>query len=147
MEVTNNYSDMLQLLQSQVKNYPSMMAFYLKHIPVPSIVFVPQTLRLLDGEFTRNTDFLYECMSFLDTVSMFSIQETGNPDGYFDNLISGLATTRTVVEPASMLIADQMNNIIYSDKENFYRLVNNNKNIVSMYIFAMVCKIFFITEI
>lgn len=140
-------NNVLSLLESQIKNYPSMFAFYTKNIYTPSVVLVPQTLKLIDGEMTRNSTFLYEALTFLDAITLFSLQETGGPMDFFNSVVSGLMETRTVNDEKLLLSANEMSNVIYNNANDIQSLLVNNKILVSIYVFCMVCSIFYIKEI
>lgn len=140
-------NNILNLLESQIANYPSMFMFLRKHIPLPSTILVPQNLKLIDGEITRDSSFLYEALNFLDVVCMFSLQETGNAYGYVDSIIDMLAELRTIKSPEFLLAGVEMSNVIYNTKADMTNLLDNNKVVLSLYIFSMVCNIFYIKDI
>lgn len=139
--------DLLTILSTQVNNYPEMFNFLKTSIGNPATILVPQNLKLLDGEMTRNSAFLYEAINFLDVVCMFSSQETGDPFTLYNLAIDWLVDTRTVTDHSLVLCKSEMDNIIYKDGDSVVTLIENNKSIISFYLFSMICTSFFIKSI
>lgn len=133
----------LGLLNSQINNYPAMYVFCKTNVSHPSTILVPQTLKLIDGEITRNSTFLYEAFTFLETMALFSLQETGLCGYMFNNVVEMLGSTRTVEKEDLLLGSTELSNIIYTDNTNVMNLLNNNKILVAIYVFSMVCTIFY----
>lgn len=132
----------LQLLYSQVDNFPTLRA-YVRQLEVPSVLLLPQTLTHLDGELSRNSGLLFEAFSFLDVMSLVSMTTSGNPNQLSDSVVGMIKHNRTVNNTSLLLAANETANLIYGSEEDIDKLLGNNKVLIAIFLFSLVNKIFY----
>lgn len=140
MENKTDIANILSLISTQLDNYPEIKAFYTQHVHIPSAVFIPQVIRLAEGELSRNDALVLECICFLETTCIFSLLETGDSLFFYNEVVKLLVNSKTV-DDLSKAIGPGW--FIFENIESLQTFLTNNKQLISIYIYGMVSKISF----
>jgi len=136
-------NSILLLLQQQTENFPELSAFVKGKDIKPSVLFLPQTLKLIDNEFDFRNNLVYECLDYLDIVKFYSMTIYGDPESFLSNIKNLIVENRTVNNSSHVLSRTSLDDLTFKSKEEALEFLDNNKLLLSIYLFSLVSLIFF----
>lgn len=136
-------SSILLLLQQQAENFSELSAFVRTKDIKPSILFLPQTLKLIDNEFDFRSNLVYECLDYIDIVKFYSMTIYGDPESFLNNVKKLIVENRTVNNSNHVLSRNTLDDLTFKSKEEALEFLDNNKLLLSIYLFSLVSLIFF----
>lgn len=130
-------------LLQQMDNFPALKHFIIsKHIR-PSTLFLPQVLSDIDAILSTQEEIVLECLDFLDIVKFYSLITYGDSE-WFINSIKNYVIENRVVDNFSLTLASEaLNDFIINNKEDANALIENNKLLLSIYLFCLLVLITF----
>jgi len=140
---TNFDGSILTLLESQLDNFPSIHSYINTNVYKPASILLPQSLKHLDELLTTKEELILELISFLDIISLYSIEVYGDSETYIDLFIKGLVNNRIKYKSTIRLAESVLDEYTFSDIDSTTDFFTNNKLIVALYIYAMVSMIFY----
>lgn len=138
--------DILTLLEQQQENFPALYNYVKGKNISPSIIFLPQTLKQIDAEFSIHQELLYECLTYLDIVKTYSFITYNDTNFFTENIKKIIVENRTVLQHANCIAKDTIDDFIFSNQNEAYEFLENNKTILAIHIFSLVFLIFYTTE-
>lgn len=136
-------SSILLLLQQQTENFPELSTFVKSKDIKPSVLFLPQTLKMIDSEFDYRTNLVYECLDYIDIVKFYSMTIYGDPESFLTNVKNLIVENRTVNNSSHVLSRNSLDDLTFKSKEEALEFLDNNKLLLSIYLFSLVSLIFF----
>ena len=108
----------------------------------PATLFLPQTLKSLDDEILINKNLIIDSINYLDMVRLMSFSIYRDPNVFVNVLLSNIVESRTVSTSSHCLAENAVDDFLYSEKEDLYNFVYDNKVILAIYIYSIVSVIF-----
>jgi len=133
----------LTLLEPQLDNFPSIQAVIKSDIYKPSSIFIPQVLKHLDNLLSTKDDLILELYSFIDLVNLYSIEVYGDSETYISNVINSIANNRVRHNNSNRIAEAALDEYTFNDFNSTVEFLNNNRLIVSFYLFSMMSMMFF----
>lgn len=134
-------SGMLEYLNLQMDNFTEIRGFIVTNNVTSSSLLLSQTLQLIDGELTRNPNFLYQCFELLDTINVLSVSIYGDADSYINALIKGIVSSRVSLDFEQTLAQAVTTNIYFNSDQELDTFLRSNKYLISIYIYAVMMTI------
>ena len=142
-ETSMDNNEILTLINQQRDNFISLTNFINSKNITPSLVFLPQTLKQIDAELTHNQELLLDCLSFLDIVKTFSLVVYGDIDTFTMNIMNIIVDNRICVSHPHCLASDAVDDFLFKDQKEALGFIDNNKLVLSVYIFSLISVIFY----
>lgn len=136
--------NILVLLEQQNDNFPAMTGFIKEKGINPTVLFLPQTLKGLAEEITYRNDLMIECFSYLDLVKIYSLITYNDSECFTDNVIHIVSTNRVVEDSNLIINKDAVDDFLFSSKEDMEKFIKSNKFLLSLYIFSLINKTFYL---
>lgn len=133
----------LTLLEQQIDNFDSLQAFITTYNITPGMIFLPQTLQIIDKEIASDSSFIVEALSFLDVVNTYSFFIFGDSQRIVSTLGSSAVTNRSASGLEGVLSGESLDDFIFSSLNDGVKFLENNKVLISIYIFSLVSLIFY----
>lgn len=146
MDTINSTEKILMLLNQQKDNFPYLQQFIISKNIRPATVFLPQTIASITSELSSREDLVIDCINYLDVVKFYSILLYNDPDFYIDTIKRIIVENRTIENISGLLAKEKLDDYIFSDKDKVYYFLNNNKSLISIYLFSLINLIFYSTE-
>lgn len=136
-------TNILVLLEQQNDNFPAMAGF-LKDKGLNSVtLLLAQSLKSIAEEVGHRNDLVIECFQYFELVELYSLILYKDHSAFVHHLIGILCRNRTVTEQKFIINKDAIDDFIFNSKEELTSFLENNKFLISLYIFSMVNKLFF----
>lgn len=132
--------NILILLEQQNDNFPIIATFIKKKGLTPAVLFLPQTLKDISEEFTYHSDLIIECFNYLDIVKIYSLTIYDDPEYFTNNIISIIIDNRNIEDIKLIINTEAVDDFLFSSKENTKKFIQNNKILLSLYIFSLINK-------
>ena len=140
-ENSDSYLYINQLLYQQLDNFSYLNNFIKSKNIIPSVVFLPQTLKLISEN--NNINLVSDCLNFLDVIKFYS-GLIYSEEEYYINLIKNIIiSNRTVLQTDNVLNKDIIDDFLFSSKEDVNDFLENNKIFLAIYICSLLNFIFF----
>lgn len=138
-------SNILGMLSTQLDNFPIMKSFLKQSNITTGVLFIPQTLALIDGEVTRNAPLAYDCFSFLDlTATLVAMTDVRTPEQYLERIVDSISYIREPEDYSDLTLAKPtMDNLIFNERDDVKKLVLSNKYLLALYIYSIVSTVFY----
>jgi len=137
-QTTKEKDNIILLLYQQSDNFIALKSFVIINNITPSVVFLPQTLKLIDSEFSNKLNLVTDCLNYLDVVRLFSLTIHDDADYYLDNINHLLIENRTIEDIRHTLANKTLDDFIFNHKEEATVFLNNNKLLVAIYLFSLI---------
>lgn len=124
-------------LAEQIENFQSVKAFLTVNRITSASLFLPQTLSVIDGEFSRNPDLLYQCYEILDIVGLLSIGVYGSSSAYLTEVMENIANNRTVTDFKLTISEGNNTHFIFENTPDTISFLDSNKALVAMYLYSV----------
>jgi len=138
--------NILILLDQQKENFPAMYNYIKSKNITPSTIFLPQILKQIDSEFSLHQELLFESLSYLDIVNTYSLVVYSDSFFFIENMKKIIVNNRTVINHNNCIAKDAIDDFIFNKKEEALEFIENNKTILSLYIFSVVFLIFYTAD-
>lgn len=130
--------NIIALLNTQKENHPHLRDFITgKHI-TPAMVFLPQTMKQIDAEFSSREDLILDCINFLDAIKIYSLSVYGDGESYLDRIKQFVVENRTVNSIGHTLAKESLDDFIFNKKEDALAFLDNNKLLLAIYVYALI---------
>lgn len=136
-EVTSDTNNIVAMIGDQLDQYPTLINLIKIRSIASSSVFLPQTLRVIDHELSQNTELIYECISFLDMVNLCSFLCYGDRSLFVTNMIESIVYSRTVNKVDTVLAKDNMDDFLFTTREDLEGFIDSNKPVLAIYIYSL----------
>lgn len=132
--------NIIALLATQKDNLPALREFIKTKGLKPATIFLPQTLKMLDGEFSGGGQdpLIHDCINFLDAIKIYSLSVYGDSETYLNRIENFIVENRTVNNIRHTLSGEALDDFMFAKKEDTIAFLQNNKLIVSMYVYALI---------
>jgi len=138
-----NYTQMLSLLETQLDNFPNLDLLLTRQNITSSSLFLPQVIKIIDDIFSKNENYLYDCLNLLDVTNIFSLIVYNDPNVFFNKLVESIAHLRTVKVNEYIINNDYLSDFIFSSKEDVEKFLDANKYLVAIYLYSTLKTIFY----
>lgn len=138
--------DILTLLEQQRENFSQLHSLVKSKDIKPAVVFLPQTLKLLDQELTSKSDLILDCLNYLDVVKIYSISVYGDPDTYLNSIMKVIVKNRSVINLNYSIAKDAVDDFIFAKSEEAHEFLENNKLLLAIYLYSLIEFIFYTSE-
>jgi len=135
--------NILALLEQQKDNFHALAEFVKSKDIKPSRIFLPQTLKVLDAEFSVREDLILDCIDYLDVIKIYSISVYGDSESYLEEIKRTIVENRTANSNATILAQDALDDFMFTSKEEATTFLNNNKLLIALYLYSLVNLIFY----
>lgn len=142
-EIDMEDNNILVLLEQQNDNFPAMNAFLQSKGLTCGTILLPQSLKGISEEMGYRNDLLIECFAYLDIVKIYSFVTYDDTEAFTSNIMSLISVNRTVDKQSLIINKDAVDDFLFNSKEDLQSFLVNNKFLLSLYIFAIVNKLFF----
>lgn len=134
----SNDSKLIELLYTQIDNYPNLISLVDRNKLMTSSIFIPNMLTLIDREVDSSNDLLHETYSFLDMVNNLSFSIYGDSSVVYNGILSSIVNTRTISSEDHMLDIRGTKLIVVTkeDTESLFKMLESNKFLISIYYFT-----------
>lgn len=132
---------LLIYLLEYTETYDEINAVISKYNLELSNIFLPNTITVLDKEFTINEKLCLQLLSFLDIVKFYSFILYGD-ENYFTSHINKIIISNRKIKTDYMLLGkEKYDSILFNEEGGLDDLILNNVSLVSLYIFTLLKQI------
>lgn len=135
--------NMLILLNQQLENFYSIKTLFIVNSLLPASIFLPKTIKDISEQLTIDPGLIHDCLNFLDIVNQFSFIVYGDQDHYVTTIKNIIADNRTVNNINKTLSREVVEDFIFDSKEAIIEFLDNNKFLISIYIYSLISYIFY----
>jgi len=130
-----------QLLFQQLDNIPSLNDFIKSKNLIPSVIFLPQTLKLISEH--NNINLIIDSLNFLDIIKFYSGLIYGDKEYYLNLIKNIIISNRTVLDIESILNRDIVDDFLFISSEDANDFLENNKILLAIYTCSLLNFVFF----
>ena len=128
----------IPLLATQKDNCPVLRSFLKEKSLRPASIFLPQTLKQIDTEFTNNGDLVLDCVNFLDIIKIYSIEVYGDSESYLERIKHFVVENRTVNSTGSVLAKEALDDYTFAKREDALAFLDSNKLLLAIYVYSLI---------
>lgn len=130
--------NIIALLATQKDNHIHLAEFVKSKSMKPAMVFLPQTMKMVDAELSNKEDLIMDCINFLDAIKIYSLSVYGDSECYLERIKHFLVENRTVNSINHSLAKDALDDFIFAKREDTMSFLDNNKLLLAIYVYSLI---------
>lgn len=135
--------ELLQFLEQQLDNFPTIQGLVTSKGVRPSTVFLPQTLKQLEQEVTLRQELLLECIEYMDIINLFSLTLYNDSKFLVSRLVPMILQTRLNGSAELVLAKSAVDDFVFTSESEATSFIESNIWLVSIYMYSLICTVFF----